>query len=66
METKKMDKNEILHRIDAVCKNLDGGITVSDVRSAGNLAGCFAILSETLSFLTNCEIILQEQEDIKN
>ena len=50
MENRMMNKNEVLQRIDAVCKNLDGGITVSDVRSAGNLAGCFAILQETLAF----------------
>lgn len=66
METRKMDKNEVLQRIDAVCKNLDGGITVSDVRSAGNLAGCFAILSETLSFLATCEIVPPKQEDEKH
>lgn len=65
MEIKTMDKNEILQRIDAVCKNLDGGITVSDVRSAGNLAGCFAILSETLSYLSTCEITPQNQEENK-
>lgn len=63
METKKMDKNEVLQRIDAVCKNLDGGITVSDVRSAGNLAGCFAILQEVFSFLMTCEIVPPKQED---
>ncbi len=63
MENKTMDKNEVLQRIDAVCKNLDGGITVSDVRSAGNLAGCFAILQETLAFLATCEIIPPKQED---
>ena len=57
------DKNDALQRIDAVCKNLDGGITVSDVRSAGNLAGCFAILQETLAFLVSCEIIPPKQED---
>ena len=39
MENRMMNKNEVLQRIDAVCKNLDGGITVSDVRSAGNQIG---------------------------
>lgn len=63
MENRMMNKNEVLQRIDAVCKNLDGGITVSDVRSAGNLAGCFAILQETLAFLVSCEIIPPKQED---
>lgn len=63
MENRMMNKNEVLQRIDAVCKNLDGGITVSDVRSAGNLAGCFAILQETLAFLAICEIVQPEQEN---
>lgn len=60
-----MDKNEVCMRIDSVCKTLDGGITVSDVKSAGNLAGCFAILQETLGFLVNCEISVPKQEEKK-
>lgn len=51
-----MIKTEIMQRIDAVCKTLDGGITVSGAQNAGNLAGCFAILQETLNILNNCEI----------
>lgn len=51
-----MIKNEILHRIDAVCKTLDGGISVTGVQNAGNVAGCFAILQETLAILNRCEI----------
>ena len=35
-----MIKNDVMQRIDAV----------------GNLAGCFAILQETLAILKNCEI----------
>lgn len=58
-----MDKNEVCMRIDSVCKTLDGGITVSDVKSAGNLAGCFAILQETLAFLVTCEISKPTQEE---
>ena len=58
-----MDKNEICQRIDAVCKTLDGGITVSGVKNAGNLAGCFTILQETLAFLATCEIIPPKKED---
>lgn len=58
-----MDKNEVCMRIDSVCKTLDGGITVSDVKSAGNLAGCFAILQETLAFLVNCEIDVSKKKE---
>lgn len=57
-----MDKNEVCMRIDSVCKTLDGGITISDVKSAGNLAGCFAILQETLAFLINCEISVPKED----
>lgn len=58
-----MDKNEICMRIDSVCKTLDGGITISDVKSAGNLAGCFAILQETLAFLVTCEISVPKKDE---
>lgn len=51
-----MIKNDVMQRIDAVCKTLDGGIAVSGAQNAGNLAGCFAILQETLVILKNCEI----------
>lgn len=51
-----MIKTEITQRIDAVCKTLDGGILVSGAQSAGNLAGSYAILQETLNILNNCEI----------
>lgn len=63
METKTMDKNEVCQRLDSVCKTLDGGITVSGAQNAGNLAGCFVILQETLAFLATCDIIPQKQED---
>ncbi len=58
-----MVKNEVLQRIDAVCKTLDGGITVSGAQNAGNLAGCFAILQETLAILSNCEIIEKKETE---
>lgn len=51
-----MIKNDVMQRIDAVCKTLDGGIAVSGAQNAGNLAGCFAILQETLAILKNYEI----------
>lgn len=58
-----MVKNDVLQRIDAVCKTLDGGITVSGVQNAGNLTGCFAILQETLAILSNCEITEKKKAD---
>jgi hypothetical protein len=58
-----MVKNEVLQRIDAVCKTLDGGITVSGAQNAGNLAGCFAILQETLAILSNCEITEKKETE---
>ena len=58
-----MDKNEVIQRMEAVCKTLDGGITVSGAQNAGNLAGCFAILSETLAYLKTCDIVPIKQEE---
>ena len=58
-----MVKNEVLQRIDAVCKTLDGGITVSGAQNARNLAGCFAILQETLAILSNCEITEKKETE---
>lgn len=40
-----MDKMEILNRVDAVCKALDG-ISVMGIQNAGNLTGCYAVLNE--------------------
>lgn len=61
-----MVKNEIVQRINAVCKTLDGGIMVSGAQNAGNLAGCFAILQETLAILNHCEITeIKETESEK-
>lgn len=57
-----MIKNEICQRIMAVCRTLDSGITVSGVSNAGNLAGCFTILKETLDILDRCEIIDSEKK----
>lgn len=62
-----MIKNDVMQRIDAVCKTLDGGIVVSGVQNAGNLAGCFAILQETLAILKNCKITeIKESESDNN
>ena len=61
-----MVKNDVLQRIDAVCKTLDGGITVSGAQNAGNLAGCFAILQETLTILSNCEINEKKEPESDN
>lgn len=58
-----MDKNEMIQRIDAVCKTLDGGITVAGAQNAGNLAGCFTVLSEVLGHLKTCDIVPIEQEE---
>ena len=60
-----MTKNEICQRIDAVCKTLDGGITVSGAMNAGNLAGCYTILQEVLAELVKCEIVEPTKEDDK-
>lgn len=58
-----MINKDIMQRIDAVCKTLDGGITVSGAQNAGNLAGCFAILQETLAILSNCEITEKKETE---
>lgn len=58
-----MIKNDVMQRIDAVCKTLDGGIAVSGAQNAGNLAGCFAILRETLAILSNCEITEKKETE---
>lgn len=62
-----MVKNEICQRITAVCRTLDGGITVAGAMNAGNLAGCFTILQETLDILERCEITdpKEEKEEAK-
>lgn len=59
MDTNIKDKNDVLQRIDAVCKTLDGGIAVSGAQNAGNLAACFTILQETLAFWLNVILRLQ-------
>lgn len=58
-----MDKNEVCQRISAVMRTLDTGIEVRGATNAGNLAGCFSILNETLDYLVNCNITpISEQE----
>ena len=63
MDTNIKDKNDVLQRIDAVCKTLDAGIAVSGAQNAGNLAACFTILQETLAFLVKCNITPPSQKD---
>lgn len=61
-----MDKNEVISRISAVMRTLDTGIEVRGAQNAGNLAGCFAILQETLSILSNCEITEKKETESDN
>lgn len=53
-----MDKKEIMHQIDAVCKALNN-ITVTGIQNAGNLAGCYSVLQDVLA-------ALQKEEDNKS
>lgn len=57
-----MNKKDILQRIEAVCNTLDNGITVSGVKNAANLAGCYTVLQEVMTALNNCDIIEQNKE----
>lgn len=59
-----MNKNEVCQRLDAVCKTLDGGISVRGVQNAGNLAGCFAVIQEILEYLKQCDIVPLEQDKV--
>ena len=43
-----MTKQDILQRINAVCRTMDTGITITGIKNAGNLAGCFSILQEII------------------
>lgn len=56
-------KNEIMQRIKAVMQTMDGGIEVSGVKNAGNLAGCYQILSEVMKMLNDSDIIPLEKKD---
>lgn len=56
-------KNEIMQRIRAVMQTMDGGIEVSGVKNAGNLAGCYQILSEVMKMLNDSDIIPLEKKD---
>lgn len=57
-----MNKKDILQRIEAVCNTLDNGITVSGVKNAANLAGCYTVLQEVMATLNNYDIIEQNKE----
>lgn len=56
-------KSEIIQRINAVMRTIDGGIEVSGVKNAGNLAGCYQILSEVMMMLNDSDIIPLEKKD---
>lgn len=57
------DKNSVLAAIGEVLRTLDGGIVVSGVQNAGNLAGAFMILNSAAQFLYRCEIVPPAQKD---
>ena len=61
-----MTKSEILGALNAVMKTLDTGITVTGVKNAGNLAGCFEIIANVAQYLDGCDItpkVSEEQTD---
>ncbi len=51
------DKNSVLAAISEVLRTLDGGIVVSGVQNAGNLAGAFMVLNGVAQFLSGCDIV---------
>lgn len=57
-----MNKKDILQRLEAVCNTLDNGITVSGVKNAANLAGCYTVLQEVMTALNDCEIVEPNKE----
>ena len=59
-----MTKQDIIQRINAVCRTMDTGITVTGIQNAANLAGCFSILQEILVAFQNEEI--QNQSENKH
>ena len=61
-----MNKKDILQRLEAVCNTLDNGITVSGVKNAANLAGCYTVLQEVIVALNNYEIVELDKEEIKS
>lgn len=50
-----MTKQEMIQRLSAVCRTMDSGITVTGIKNAANLSGCFSILQEILIDLQNEE-----------
>ena len=61
-----MNKKDILQRLEAVCNTLDSGITVSGVKNAANIAGCYTVLQEVMAALNNCEIVEPDKEETKD
>lgn len=59
-----MTKEEMIARLNAVMKTLDTGITVRGVENAGNLSGCFMILSEVAQALASCDIVSPEEKSL--
>ena len=57
------DKNSVLTAISEVLRTLDGGIVVSGVQNAGNLAGAFMVLNGIAQFLSGCDIVPPTQKD---
>lgn len=48
-------KEEILQKLDAVCKALNN-ISVVGINNAANLAGSYSVLQETISMINNLEV----------
>lgn len=46
-----MEKTEICDRLNMVCKALDN-ISIVGIQNASNLAGCYGILNEIITALT--------------
>ena len=57
-----MNKKDVLQRLEAVCNTLDNGVTVTGVRNASNIAGCYTVLQEVIGVLQKCEIVEPEKE----
>lgn len=58
-----MNKKDVMQSLGAVCRTLDGGITVSGVQNAGNLAGCFSILQDVIAYLNDCDIVPVDKKE---
>ena len=60
-----MTKEEMIARLNAVMRTLDTGITVRGVENAGNLSGCFMILSEVAQAIAACDIVPPEEKSLE-